>query len=170
MSIVPSASEYQKTAILNNGLDNFYVRTTHASGPYSVTALDTIIAITGTSGAVITLQSVGTHIKLHKKLLVINDEGGNAGSSAITITPAAGEEIDGVTGNYTLDWDRAGVMLYAEPEGPGWQIMGKQDVSGGGESYTPGDTNDWAGGDPSTFTAALDRLAAAYTSAHGAVP
>jgi hypothetical protein len=37
-------------------------------------------------------------------------------------------------------------------------------------SYTPTTTGDWAGADPTSVGEALDRLAAAYTSSHVAVP
>jgi hypothetical protein len=37
-------------------------------------------------------------------------------------------------------------------------------------TYTPTTTGDWAGADPTNIGQALDRLAAAYTASHSAVP
>lgn len=167
--VVSGRFNFQTLGALSNGLDNYYIRQPVASGAYSTAPTDTIIAVTGVAGAVITLPSVATHLKLHKKLIAIVDEGGQATGSPITITPAAGERIDGIVGSYSLNWNGGAVLLYAENDGPGWRLLTKPE-SAAATPYSPLRPPDWDNADPSSTSQALDRLARSYFLAHGSVP
>lgn len=80
-------------------------RTTVASGSYTCAVGDYLIAITGTTGATITVPDnapAGT-------VYVINDEGGNAAVSNITVQRQTADTIDGATSkainvNYGALW------------------------------------------------------------------
>jgi hypothetical protein len=48
-------------------------------------------------------------------------------------------------------------------------VEGRLDALEAG-SYTPGDSSDWAAPAPTTIAEALDRIAAAVATAHGAIP
>lgn len=169
--IVPTTAGFHQQSTLNRGLDQYYIRTAVASGSYNVTPSDTIVSVTGTTGATIVLPAIATHLKLHQKLLVIVDEGGNAGTNAITIRPAAADSVDGgVAGvDYSLNWDRGALMFYSENATPGWRLMTEPEPASV-SLYDPQRPADWEDADPTMVSQALDRLAFGYFLAHGVIP
>lgn len=173
LDIVPGPLGFAVLGHLNTGLDNYYVRRS-IPGPaaYDVAATDTIIAVTGVAGGTINLPSIDTHVKLHQRLLVVCDEGGNAATVPLTLVPFGAEEIDGINANYVINWDKGAVILYSENDGPGWHVLSQPapNPTAGAIVYTPSRPDDWVDVDPTLVTQALDRLAYAYFIAHGPVP
>ena len=172
MSVVPGRFKYQQVALLNNGLDNFYIRSAVTSGTYTVQPSDTIIAVTGTSGATIELPSIASEVKLHKKIIVVIDEGGLAGTTPILISPNGAEQVDagGAGVDYSLNSNKGSVILYSETATPGWRLLSQPGAASSSSVYTPQRPSDWDDADPTMTNQALDRLAFAYFLAHGPIP
>lgn len=88
---------------------------TTKTGAYTTTANDFIVGVDTTGGAVtITLGSAAVAAG---KVVIINDEGGNAGINNITIATEGSETIDG-SATTTISTDNATVRLYSD--GTNW--------------------------------------------------
>lgn len=170
--IIAGLFNYQRQPLLNGGLDQFYVRTTVAdAGPYVVVPNDTIIAVTFAGSSTITLPSIASNIKGHRRLLVIIDEAGTAETFPITITPDTADELDnaGAGVSFNLNWNNGALILYAENDTPGWHILDRPPSAAVSGTYNPARPTDWQTA-PTTVASALDKLAYGYFIAHGVVP
>lgn len=167
--VLPGFVKYQRHALLNLGLDQFYVRTKVAGATYTVRPNDRIIAVTSATGSTITLPSIRNNLKLHQTMIVVIDEAGTAEANPVTITPAGSEQIDNVAGAFTINSNNGAVILYAENDTPGWHILARSPSAAISGVYNPARPTDWETA-PVTLASALDKLAYGYFIAHGVVP
>lgn len=81
------------------------------TAPYVPLAADVLIGCTSAGGAVaVNLNTLATYA--NNKMLVIKDEGGNAGVANITVTPNGAETIDGVNAPVVINVAYGVLRLY----------------------------------------------------------
>jgi hypothetical protein len=84
--------------------------------PYVPLAADVVIGATSAGGAVaINLNTLATYAD--DKVLIVKDEGGNAGVANITVTPNGAELIDGVNAPVLINVAYGVLRLYKRPGG-----------------------------------------------------
>ena len=107
---------------LSGGVRHGYINITDSDTPYSAVATDYIIGC-DTNGGVLEIDLPAASTAGEGRVLVIKDEGGNAGSNNITIDPNGTEQIDnGGSGTpVTISANYVSISLYSD--GSNWFIF-----------------------------------------------
>jgi len=92
------------------------VKVTPVSSDYTVEEGDYIVAV-DTSSSAVTVTIPTALVKKTGYVLIIDDQGGNAGSNNITVATAGSEKIDGAA-SATISTNYASIALYSD--GSNW--------------------------------------------------
>ena len=99
----------------NVTMNGLIVKHVSKSANYTATTSDFIIGVDTSSSAVtVTLDS---DLVSEGRVIIINDEGGNAGTNNITVATEGSEKIDG-NATATISTDNASLRLYSD--GTNW--------------------------------------------------
>ena len=103
----------KKNAVYEQGI--YLERKTATNVNYNVVADDTIVACSTTTSVInVNLIAASSFIQDGSPgILIIKDEGGNAGTNNITVVPNGTDKIDGVNASFTINTNYGVTRLYA---------------------------------------------------------